>query len=356
MQLFKYLNRTIYILFTVCAFLLLFSNQVQAISITSNINFAMPGQQVVFTSVVQVTGASADILNVFVDYGDGTSEDHIYNTDPYSPRTLSILSNHTYSKPGTYTVRLRATVGGAITIVGPNPVFIRQTVGRLTISRIQLYFENNRPEITIKRNQKPPALSVRIDYSGSGHLKGHWEIDGKRRGYVFKHLNKGPSVILKYPNIPPMPTFQFGSHNVRFVITDPAMNIKFPYAIYFVTSDEKKALASIPLIQPVDGEDITYGSLTFKWKPINKSSVYLISIFSTTKEERIFAAYTRQGEYTLRPDILKARMQPGEKYIWSVTGFNDQNEATAESIPSAFSFNQGTAFLPGQILLITEPN
>ncbi|MCP3900653.1 MAG: S8 family serine peptidase, partial [Desulfobacteraceae bacterium] len=196
---------------------------------------------------------------------------------------------------------------------------------------------------------------AKIDFSGTGHLKGYWEIDGTRRGYVFKYLAKGPSVAIEYPAVPPIPTLKYGTHNVRFVITDPVMNINFPYAIYFVTSDEKEELAAIPLLQPVEGEDIAYKPLAFKWKPINKASVYLISIFSKAEEESIFSAYTRQGEYSLKPNVLKARMKPGDKYIWNVIGFNDQNKVTAESISSAFSFNQETAFLSGQILFVTQP-
>jgi hypothetical protein len=124
------------------------------------------------------------------------------------------------------------------------------------------------------------------------------------------------------------------------------MSINFPYGIYFVTSDKKEEIASIPLLQPVEGEDIVYGPLTFKFKLVSKASVYLVSIFSVTKEKRIFAAYTRQGEYQLRLNILKSRMKPGDTYIWNVVGFNDDNEVIAESIPSAFSFNQETALLP----------
>lgn len=224
----------------------------------------------------------------------------------------------------------------------------------LEINRMQLYFENNRPEITLKRNQKSPKLSVKIDFSGSGHLKGYWEIDGQRRSYVFKHLAHGPSITLKYPDVPPIPTFHYGTHNVRFVITEPAMNINFPLAIYFVTSDEKRELAAIVLLEPAEEGEVAYNSLIFKWKSINKSLIYLISIFSKVEEKLIFAAYTRQGEYEIKPNILKLRLEPGGKYIWNVVGFNDQNEVTAESMPSGFSFNQETEFLPGQILFLPE--
>jgi hypothetical protein len=358
MQIIKNLNRTIYILFTIFAFLLFFSNSVKAHTVTSNINSVKSGQQVTFTSTLTFNG-QIGTADGFIDYGDGTAEETLVTnlSVPMMPFSRAYSSTHTYLKQGKYIVRVRTVItSGAATSSGPNPAIKIMGVKKgLEISRIRLYFENNRPEITIKRNQKTPKLFAKIDFSGAGHLKGYWEIDGTRRNYVFKYISKGPSVTIKYPDVQPIPTFKYGTHNVRFVITDPSMNINFPYAIYFVTSDAKEELAAISLLQPVEGEDIAYRPLTFKWKTVNRSSVYLVSIFLKTKEEPIFSAYTRQGEYKLKADMLKVRMKPGENYIWNVVGFNDHNEVTAESISSAFSFNQETAFLPGQILFITEP-
>ncbi len=342
MQSLKNLNQTIYILLTICGVLFFFNNQVYAISITSNILSAEPGEQITFTSIVQVGGSSTGGLTVLVDYGDGTSEEVIYNQDPGAPATVSITSNHAYSAQSQrlYTVTVRAiAIGGTGPVIGSNPASMQQLVKGLVINRIQLYFENNRPEVTININQKSPKLFAKIDFSGTGYLKGYWEIDGTRRGYVFKHLAKGPSVVLEYPAVPPIPTFKHGTHNVRLVITDPAMNINFPYAIYFVTSDTEKKLTVIPLIQPFEGENIVSKPLVFKWRPVNKASFYLISIFSKTKQEHMFSAYTRQNVYKLRLNILNDRMQSGDEYIWNVVGFNDQNDVIAESIPSVFSFN-----------------
>ncbi|MCK5099881.1 MAG: PKD domain-containing protein, partial [Desulfobacteraceae bacterium] len=328
MQLFKYLNRKIYILFLITVLLFFISNTASAHTVTSNTNSAVAGKPVTFTSTFIFNQQGGTVI-AYINYGDGTSEEVLDNNllVQMSPPdfSASYTSTHTYSKKGTYIVRIRTVnTGGAPGVSGPNPAIMTQQVSGLDISRIRLYFENNRPEITIKRNQKAPKLYAKIDYSGSGYFKGYWEIDGTRRGYVSKHLAKGPSVTLKYPDIPPIPTYKYGTHNVRFVITNPAMSIDFPYGIYFVTSGEKQAEpVVIKLLQPVEGEDIAYNPLAFKWKPVNKSSIYLISIFSKTKEERIFSAYTRQSEYKLRSNILKVRMRPGGKYIWNVVGFND---------------------------------
>ena len=362
MQLFKYLNQAINILLAAFVLLVVINNTAMSHTLTSRLSSPSSSRQVTFTSTFYYNANTGDAFG-WIDYGDGTAVQPL----PPSGASFSIpgsglsthiyTSTHTYAKPGTYTVRTWTTLGGSpVNPILPNPAIMNQQVTSLEISRIRLYFENNRPEITIKRNQKAPKLYAKIDYSGSGYFKGYWEIDGTRRGYVSKHLAKGPSVTLKYPDIPPIPTFKYGTHDVRFVVTNPSMSIDFPYGIYFVTSDQaKEAPVAIKLLEPVEGEDLAYSPLAFKWKPVNKSSIYLISIFSKSKEERIFSAYTRQGEYKLKSNILKTRMKPGEKYLWDVVGFNDENNVTAESTASSFSFNQETAFLPGQILFVTEP-
>ncbi len=340
MQLFKNLNQTIYIVLTICGLIFFASNAAFAHTITSNMNPVRPNKQVTFKSTI--TFLNTDGAIAYIDYGDGTGEKILATQiSLIAGVPITYYSTHTYSKEGEYIVRLRTATDTGIP-KPPNPAYMTQAVDYMrgiTVNRIQLYFENNRPEITIKRNQKSPKLSAKIDFSGTGHLKGYWEIDGTRRSYVFKYLARGPSVVLEYPAVPPIPTFKYGTHNIRFVITDPAMDINFPYAIYFVASDTEKQLAVISLIQPFEGENIARKPLIFKWQPVNKASFYLISIFSKTKQEHVFSAYTRQGGYELRLNILNDRMQSGDEYIWNVVGLNDQNDVIAESIPSVFSFN-----------------
>ncbi len=358
MHLSKHLYKKLFLFFSICTLLLIVSNRAHSHTIISDTGLANINQPVIFTSTFTfLTGAGAKVsVNVYIDYGDGTPEETL-GTAVVLGRipTITFTSTHVYSKKGTYHVRIRSTSGGQVPAIPqpPNPAYITQKVSGLEISQIQLYFENNRPEITLNRNQNPPGLFVKINFSGSGYFKGYWEIDGKRRGYVFKFLSKGPLVIFKYPDIPPMPTFNYGIHTVRFIITKPGLDINFPHAIYFVTSDEKNKFATIKLIQPVE-EKVAYKSLIFKWKPVTQASLYLLSIFSKTKKERVYAAYTKESAYKLKSNSLKTRMESGEKYIWNVVGFNDKNKITAESSPSGFTFNQAVVFLPGEILFITR--
>jgi hypothetical protein len=352
MKLFKYLNRKIYILLTVILLLFTFNNSAISHTVTSTPILPSEGEQVTFTSTFTFNGQMGNVI-AYIDYGDGAGEQILDNNlvvPVIGNYSTTYTSTHVYLNKGIYIVSIRIADAGGVTSSGPNPATKTQQIKRgIKINRIQLYFDNNRPETTLKRNQKAPGLYAKINYSGSGYFKGYWEIDGVKKAYVFKNLSKGPSITLKYPAIPPLPTYRFGTHKVRFVVTNPAMNINFPYGIYFVTSNEApdKPL-EIKLLQPVEGESLAYNPLTFKWQQVGKSSIYFLSVFSKEKEERIFSAYTRQGEYELQPSTLKLYMKPGKEYLWNVTGYNDEKEVTAESIPSSFIFNQDTASLPEQ--------
>ena len=107
----------------------------------------------------------------------------------------------------------------------------------LKIKRINIYFSNNRPEITVKRNY-PLKAYAEIGYTGVGLLEGYWEVDEEFLSNVKKTISSGDRLIIESPAIPRVPTFVSGTHKVRFVIANPSLAIKFPFAIYFVTTDE----------------------------------------------------------------------------------------------------------------------
>ncbi|RQW84852.1 MAG: hypothetical protein EHM79_13100, partial [Geobacter sp.] len=88
------------------------------------------------------------------------------------------------------------------------------------IKRIELYFDNRRAEITIPKHFPNLKAFVDIRYTGSGVLEGYWEVDGRVISRVHQMLTFGSSVTLRTPEIPAMPTFDPGSHIVRFVITN----------------------------------------------------------------------------------------------------------------------------------------
>ena len=109
----------------------------------------------------------------------------------------------------------------------------------LKIERMSIYFENDRPEITVKRNY-PLRAYVEIEYSGDGLLIGQWEVDGEFLSNVNMTMASGYKAIVESPANPQIPTFVSGTHRVKLVITNPSPGFSPPQAIYFVTADEWK--------------------------------------------------------------------------------------------------------------------
>lgn len=109
----------------------------------------------------------------------------------------------------------------------------------LKIDRIRIYFSNDRPEITVKRNY-PLTAYTEIGYTGVGILQGHWEVDEEILTHVTKTISSENRVVIESPVIPKIPTFVSGTHKVTFIITNPPDKIPFAWATYFVTTDEWK--------------------------------------------------------------------------------------------------------------------
>ena len=107
----------------------------------------------------------------------------------------------------------------------------------LKIDRIKIYFNNYRPDITVKRNY-PLKVFAEIGYTGVGLLEGYWEVDEEFLTNVKRIIASEKTVVIESPEIPQIPTFVSGTHKVQFVITNPSLAIKFPFATYFVTTDE----------------------------------------------------------------------------------------------------------------------
>ncbi len=222
------------------------------------------------------------------------------------------------------------------------------------ITRLQLYFENKRAEITVKRNQPELKAYADIRFTGSGLLQGFWEVDGRILSNVYRHFVYGRTITIETPDIPPLPTFETGTHRVRLVITDPSQDIPFPEAIYFVTAEEFREMFPINLVHPQDNAEIDYSRVTFKWEGKNQTVTYLIEFLEKGGEKPIFSAYTKKAEYKLPLPVLKSIFVPGMSYLWSVKGFDTNNNITGDSQVFRFTFKELTSYLPGQIVMATE--
>ncbi len=223
------------------------------------------------------------------------------------------------------------------------------------ITRLQLYFENRRAEITIKRNQPPPRAYAELRFAGSGLLKGHWEVDGRKLSNVFQHFVYGRTVILETPDIPPLPTFETGTHRLRFVLTQPVNSIPLPEIIYFITAEEYDVRRlPITLIAPENNAEAEYSPIAFSWQDGEGTNTYLIEFFEEEGGKPIFSAFTKKAMYKLPRSVLKNIFAPGQTYFWSVKGFDPDNNKRSESPVYSFSLSGLASYLPGQILMVTE--
>jgi hypothetical protein len=218
------------------------------------------------------------------------------------------------------------------------------------IKRIDLYFENRRPEITVNRGFPKLKAFADIRFVGSGFLQGYWEVDGRLLSRVDQHLTYGASVTLQTPDIPPLPTFDTGSHVVRFVITTPATDLQLPSIIYFITAEEGRwKPVNIVLLSPVDYSIIEYAPVKFEWEKLDKTPLYFIRFYDKPDSTPIFSAYAKEAYYTL-PDIaLKGVFSPGKKYYWKVSGFDAENKVIGESETWGFTFALEKGKLQGSV-------
>jgi hypothetical protein len=218
------------------------------------------------------------------------------------------------------------------------------------IKRIDLYFENRRPEITVDRSFPKLRAFADIRFVGSGFLQGYWEVDGRMLSHVDQHLAYGASVTLQTPDILPLPVFDTGSHVVRFVITNPATDFQLPSIIYFVTAEEGLGKpVNIVLLSPVNYSLIEYAPVKFEWEKLDKTPLYFIRFYDKTDSTPIFSAYAKEGYYTL-PDIaLKGVFSPGKKYYWKVSGFDAENKVIGESETWGFTFALEKGKLQGSV-------
>lgn len=240
---------------------------------------------------------------------------------------------------------------GNISVNGSTTFYITtDAAAEFDINRIELYFENRRAEITVPKNYKGLKAFADIKFTGSGLLKGYWEVDGRILSHVNQHITYGKTVTLQTPEIPPLPTFEAGTHIVRFVITSPSVELPLPSALYFVTTQEVREIVKIKLLSPEDNSKLDFLPQKFTWERLDGTMMYLVQFFENKDSNPVFSAYTKEAFYNLPESVLKKIFQPGKIYYWKVIGFDESNNTVGESSLWNFSFTN-TGFVPGQIII-----
>jgi hypothetical protein len=208
-----------------------------------------------------------------------------------------------------------------------------------SIQRIELYFENRRPDITIQRNY-PLKVFADIKYAGAGLFQGYWEVDGRVLSFVNQHLISGQIVTLESPQIPPLPTFDPGSHVVRFVITNPSESILMPSILYFVMPSEFKGkYITVKLILPKNKDVLEYAPVKFDWEGFDKNTVYSIQLFKDNEPKPVFSICVFETFYTLPESVIDRIFIPGEQYFWKIKGCSSESNI-GESETREFTFKK----------------
>ena|GEM_PF-1574626 len=232
--------------------------------------------------------------------------------------------------------------GTDIGTVNVNFVITTESAASLGIKKIDLYFEDRRPEITIEKGRKGLKAFADISYAGTGLFEGYWEVDGRIISRVFQQLSFGGLLKLTTPDIPELPTFDPGTHRVQFVITRPTQPLQTPTIIYFVNLDRfKPMLTPVGLLSPQDRATFAYAPQKFEWQRPSNVSVFLIQYGDKLESKALFSAYTRDAFYVLPENVLKESFNAGQRYYWKVIGFDDENNIIGESAVQSFMFTGG---------------
>jgi len=207
-----------------------------------------------------------------VNYADGSGWHNLGVGTTPDGVTYYINIDHQYNAVGTYTIRVRYERGtypsgtpGALPAGPQNPSRTVTVSTFLTFTRIQVYFKDHESKLFVKRNQRGIQAAADFRYEGAGLFKGYWQADDRILAQVIKNLPyaNNRTFTLKLPAVPPLPTHATGSHRLRFVITEPPMNITFPSVIYVVAGEDLVVRHPISLVSPAKGATLSSGASNF---------------------------------------------------------------------------------------------
>jgi hypothetical protein len=216
--------------------------------------------------------------------------------------------------------------------------------GGFAIERTNIYFDNRRPDITVDRNYPKLRAHVDIGFVGTGQLQGFWEVDRRVISFENRHVISGTSMggtqylTLDSPEIPSLPTFDVGTHVIRFVITNPVPGFQPPAATYFVQDQESPESNRIVLLKPAHRSENDLGQIQFEWEPLKRASTYLVEFFGPKGEKPIFSALTKKPEYGLPEITLGKIFEKGTAYTWKVRGVDSSSRVVGESDLWSFEF------------------
>lgn len=319
------------------AALVLLAGNALAITISASPNPVTAGQPTIFT--IGTTYATVPTsCTLTVNFGDQTPPATFVPGAGNSSRVLG----YAYANPGTY--QATASSAGCVVVAVDPPASLFVNVTPITpvgtpfgISRLELAFPDGKGQATVRRNEQGLRATATLTTTGSGLLQGFWEVDGRPLLPIDRHVTFGQVVTIETPAIAPLPTFDPGTHLLRFVVTAPTVPFNLPTLVYTVTPEEGRP---IQLQGPLPQAILPYAPASFSWHAQNGAGHYELR-FMAADGTSLFAAITKTPDYRLTDLALRKFFTPGARYLWQVTAFDADGRPAGESKPVPFGF-QGT--------------
>jgi hypothetical protein len=218
-----------------------------------------------------------------------------------------------------------------------------EAASSFTLKRVELYFDRDRRSIEASVDQYTKGFKAyaELRFVGSGNLRGYWEVDGRILGSVNRHLAIGPTVVLETPEAPPLPTFEAGTHLLRFIVTSPDVAFELPTIAYTVLpAKTENLLEQVLTVSPEPGALLDCLPPTVSWNRLTKPYLYEVVFFSEPEGNQIFTAYAKEPFYTVPIMPFRAVFVPGKTYWWKVRVFGGEGEFLGESQLSMFRFKE----------------
>lgn len=230
----------------------------------------------------------------------------------------------------------------------------------LALQRLDLSFSDRQRMQVVRSDEELRAL-LRLSYSGSGLLEGHWQIaePGSTEGRSFyrtlsmvrQHLGSSQSATL---NSPLLPVNRAGKYRLRFCITNQAfipsdalvLDAGCPVeklsaeVVYQVTGND--ALGGPQMIEAGPERGEVSAATRFHWQPVAGAVIYQLQLFEQGSEQAVDGEQllghdnglvagmllpAGDREARLSPLVL-SKLKPGRQYLWRITA-HDQDGALA---------------------------
>jgi hypothetical protein len=232
------------------------------------------------------------------------------------------------------------------------------TDGEVAVQRMDLVFEAG-VRIAVVERGKPLEARVSIATSGSGTLRGRWELadpgsstDGFFRvlGLVRVPVSGGRAATVSSPALP---THTTGRHVLRFCVeeaaAEPCANSGAVVQTFYEVVPGSPHVAmrgTTPNNQAIGAGGV------FRWPAVDGAVTYQLQIFRTgarppgeepadSPDDPVFVTGAlvpgAVSETALSP-LLRARLQPGQAYLWRVTAHDADGQLLGRSELARFVF------------------